>query len=56
MKLIDPGDIILSIIIILLVVFVLAGLYSLYLDEQICHRRGGAFVKGFMSYECVVPR
>lgn len=52
----DPGDFILVLIFITLFLIAVLGYRSLYKEQQECHRRGGAYVKGFMGYECVVPK
>lgn len=42
-------------VLVFVVLFCVVG-FVMLLQEQIdCHRRGGVYVKGFMTYECLVP-
>lgn len=53
---IDWGLVILILIFAVLLSIGSFGCYLIWQDQEACHRRGGAFVKGFMGYECVVSK
>lgn len=44
---------ILGAIICILVGLIAFGCYTLISEENACRQRGGAYVKGFMTYACV---
>lgn len=44
------------IILSILTAISLSGCYILFTEQADCHARGGAYVKGFLTYECVCGR
>lgn len=56
MKSLHLDQIIFVAIIVLFGGLAIGGCFILFQEQHDCHERGGAYVKGFLTYECVVTR
>lgn len=43
-------------LLVMILLFAFAGCAVLFQEQQACNARGGAYVREFLGYTCVVPR